>query len=73
MAGDPPTQLIEQGELRMLVEATREQSELAHVIRRPRATISPPVATATNPSAFRGILWVVLFAWLAREVVHFFQ
>jgi hypothetical protein len=71
MAADPPTQLIEQGELRVLVAATRDNSELAHIIRRPRATIAPRVAA--QPSALRGIWWVVVFAWLARELVHFFQ
>jgi hypothetical protein len=70
MAGDPPTQLIEQGELRMLVEATRVNTDRAHVIRRARGTVAP---NFREPSALRGLLWVVIFAWLAREVVHFFQ
>lgn len=71
MAGDPPTALIEPSELRLLVDATRvDGTEHAHVIRRPRATAAP---NFREPSALRGILWVGIFAWLAREVVHFFQ
>jgi hypothetical protein len=66
MAADPTTQLIERGELRMLVEATRDRSQLAHVIRKPRAT-SP--MRAHQPSAVRGLVWLVAAAWLVRELV----
>jgi hypothetical protein len=73
MSGDANTQLIEQGELRALVEATRDDAPIAHVIRRPRALAQPHAhANARNPSALRGLVWVLGLAWLTRELVHFF-
>jgi hypothetical protein len=69
MTGDPPTALIERGELRVLVEASRDTGEFAHVIRRPRA---PAMPKHNRPSALRGVGWLLGLAWLTRELVHFF-
>ena len=70
MTAEPPTQLIDRGELRVLVEASKDDSQLAHTIRRPRSSTPPP--RAANPSAMRGLVWLLGGAWLARELVHFF-
>ncbi len=69
MIADPPTQLIEQGELRLLVEASRETGEFAHTIRRPPRYREPKL---TRPSALRGAAWLIGLAWLTRELVHWF-
>lgn len=69
MDADPPTQLIARGELRVLVEASRDTGQYAHVIRRPRA---PTVEKIARPSAVRGLAWLIGLAWLTRELVHFF-
>ena len=66
---DPNTQLIGQGELQLLVAATRDHSQHAHVIRKPRA---PAQALTNHPSALRGLVWFLALAWLTRELVHFF-
>ena len=71
MSGDANTQLIEQGELRALVEASRDESPLAHVVRKPRAPARAH-ANASNPSALRGLVWLIGLAWLTRELVPFF-
>ena len=70
MTAEPPTQLIDRGELRVLVEASRDDSQLAHTIRRPARWKAPP--TQTSPSALRGLVWLLGGAWIARELVHFF-
>ena len=70
MTAEPPTQLIDQGELRVLVEASRDDSQLAHTIRRPPRWNGPPAVG--KPSALRGMVWLLGGAWIARELVHFF-
>lgn len=70
MTPEPPTQLIERSELLLLVEASRDDSSRPHTVHRPRAKAAP--ARATNPSAMRGLVWLVAGAWLARELIHFF-
>ena len=64
---EPPTQLIAQGELRVLVEASREDTRYAHVIHRPRAPTLPP--RVNKPSAMRGLLWLGALAVAGRELV----
>ena len=70
MSVEPPTQLIAAGKLRVLVEASREDTQFAHVIRRPRATEAP--RKARQPSALRGLLWLGVAAVAVRELVMLF-
>lgn len=68
---EPPTQLIAAGELRVLVEASRENTQFAHVIKRPgRAPTLPP--RVRKPSAMRGLLWLGALAIAARELAMLF-
>ena len=73
MSVEPPTQLIAAGELRVLVEASLEDTQFAHVIRRPRASQTQmPRARMRNPSAVRGLLWLAALAIATRELVMLF-
>jgi len=67
---EPPTHLIPAGELRVLVEASREDSHYAHTIKRPRAPVTR--ASQRTPSAWRGLLWLGAAAIAARELVMLF-
>jgi len=60
MPQESPTRLIERETLADLVESTRVK-QLAHTVRR-----AGNAATIREPSAVRGLVFVVLFALVAR-------